>query len=132
MLEYTLICTVTDTLTGQRLTNEYQSMAHLVQVCQVNAKVDGFLHGRTIAPSGEFDIANPDNAVWTWIFADTGEPAYVIEIERRVVAPPKYDLEPGHRATMYHAGTDQYYDAVVIRTATEDEVSGPPTPDDTW
>jgi hypothetical protein len=72
---------VTCNLTGKVHTNVYSSMAHLQQVLETNAQVDSFGSGRSIVASGTPDI-NGDHMYWEWIFADTGEAAYQIEIER--------------------------------------------------
>lgn len=74
---------VTCNLTGKVHKNVYVSMAHLQEVLRVNAEVDSFGSGRTIGPSGSPDI-NGNNMYWEWTFADTGEAAYQIEIERIV------------------------------------------------
>lgn len=85
MTQYMLKCEVTDTLTGKVNDNLYQSMAHLQLVCETNAKLDAFGHGRTIKPSPHFEI-NGDEMHWDWVFEDTGEVAYSIEIKRYRVA----------------------------------------------
>lgn len=74
---------VTCNLTNKVHKNVYVSMAHLQQVLETNAQVDSFGSGRQIVPSGTPDI-NGNNMYWEWIFADTGEAAYQIEIERIV------------------------------------------------
>ena len=55
---------------------------------ETNAMVDEFGSGRQIVPSGTPDI-NGDRMYWEWTFADTGEAAYQIEIERIVPAEPE-------------------------------------------
>jgi hypothetical protein len=74
---------VTCNITGKVHKNVYVSMAHLQEVLRVNAEVDSFGSGRQIGPSGTPDI-NGNNMYWEWVFADTGEAAYQIEIERIV------------------------------------------------
>jgi hypothetical protein len=84
---------VTCNLTNKVHKNVYASMAHLQQVLMTNAEVDSFGSGRNIVPSGSPDI-NGNNMYWEWIFADTGEPAYQIEIERIVEEPkPLTEIE---------------------------------------
>lgn len=80
-MRYMLACTVLDTLTGKIVEASVSSIAHLQLVCETNAKIDAFGHGREIVPSGSVDI-NGDVARWQWVFADNGEVAYDITIDR--------------------------------------------------
>jgi hypothetical protein len=87
---------VTCNLTHKVHTNVYSSMAHLQLVLETNAQVDSFGSGRSIVPSGTPDI-NGDHMYWEWIFADTGQPAYQIEIERIMPSEPELtELEQMH------------------------------------
>lgn len=85
MPRFMLVCKVLDTLTGQVNDNLYQGIDHLRTVCEANAKVDQFGHGREIVPSGMFEIEG-DEMTWNWVFVDNGAPAYCIEIKRYRVA----------------------------------------------
>lgn len=81
MPQYMLLCKVNDTLTGRVNDNLYQSIAHLTIVCEKNAEIDAFGHGRKIRPTADLEI-NGDEMFWVWEFEDTGEPAYEIDIKR--------------------------------------------------
>lgn len=85
MPRYMLVCKVLDTQTGAVNDNLYQSIDHLRIVAEANAKVDEFSHGRKIVATGNFNI-DGDKMEWHWVFADTGESAYIIDIKRYQVA----------------------------------------------
>lgn len=80
-MRYMLACKVTDTMTGKVVEAAVSSIAHLQHVCETNAQLDAFGHGRTIVPSGAVNI-DGDKASWQWVFEDNGAVAYDIEIHR--------------------------------------------------